>query len=132
MKVVRSGAAGGASLRLTDHFSGIAWMDVLLQQDQGPRAWEALSVTSATFAPGVRTHWHRHEAGQLLLVVSGKGWVGTRDQGWRELGVGDLVWSPPGEDHWHGATDSTSLTHLAVSLGATQWHDESPSPPVTA
>jgi quercetin dioxygenase-like cupin family protein len=83
-----------------------------------------VAVTSVTFTPGSRTHWHRHSAGQLLVVVSGEGWVGDRVHGQQVVRVGDLVWTPPGEDHWHGATNDSLLTHVALTLGATHWYDE--------
>ena len=83
-----------------------------------------VTLTSVTFAPGSRSHWHRHSAGQLLVVASGEGWVGDRKQGRRHVRVGDLVWTAPDEDHWHGATNGSLLTHLAVTLGSTHWYDE--------
>lgn len=88
-----------------------------------------MTVTTVTFTPGVRTHWHSHEGGQLLLVLAGEGWVGNRDGGGDVLRTGDLVWTPAGEDHWHGAADNTTLTHLAVTVGATRWSGEAPQVP---
>jgi quercetin dioxygenase-like cupin family protein len=81
-------------------------------------------MTSVTFAPGSRSDWHRHSAGQLLVVVSGEGWVGDRHGDRRVVRVGDLVWTAPGEDHWHGATNDSVLTHVALTLGTTHWYDE--------
>jgi quercetin dioxygenase-like cupin family protein len=83
-------------------------------------------VTSVTFAPGARTRWHLHEGGQLLIVLSGEGWVGTRDMNREVVHSGDLVWTPAGEEHWHGATDTAPLTHLAVTLGETHWMEATP------
>jgi quercetin dioxygenase-like cupin family protein len=97
-------------------------MDVLLREHAGPSTGE-VALTSVTFPPGVRTHWHHHEGGQLLLVVAGRGWVGSREDDRLDVTAGDLVWTPPGQDHWHGATDTTPLTHLAVTLGSTDWAD---------
>jgi quercetin dioxygenase-like cupin family protein len=67
-----------------------------------------------TFEPGAGTAWHAHPLGQTLIVTAGLGWVqrwgGPRD----EIHPGDLVWFPPGDKHWHGATSTTAMTHIAV------------------
>lgn len=68
-----------------------------------------------TFEPGSRTAWHTHPLGQTLIVTSGIGWV-QRDGGpIEEIRPGDLVWFPPGEKHWHGATSATAMTHVAIA-----------------
>jgi quercetin dioxygenase-like cupin family protein len=82
------------------------------------------SVLVVSFPVGVRSHWHRHPGGQFLYVTEGRGRVGTRDGRVAEVGVGDLVHAPPGEEHWHGAADDAGVTHLAVSLGSTEWLEE--------
>jgi quercetin dioxygenase-like cupin family protein len=110
------------SVPWSENFTGVAWMDLLLQEPLSSSEGDVL-VTTVTFIPGVRTHWHRHDGGQILLVVAGQGWVGTRNGDRHDISVGDVVWAPPGEDHWHGATEVTSLTHVAVTLGATHWHE---------
>ena len=112
-----------ASIPWSDHFTGTAWMDLILQAQVGP-VEGAMVMTTVTFTPGVRTHWHRHEGGQILLVIAGSGWVGSRQDARHVVRAGDVVWTPPGEDHWHGATQTTTLTHVAVTLGETQWYDE--------
>jgi quercetin dioxygenase-like cupin family protein len=122
MRLVRGRPAGTVSVPFTDHVTGTAWMELLLRETAGP-VDGGVTMTTVTFAPGARTHWHRHDAGQLLIVVAGEGWVGTRDRR-QEVCVGDVVWAPPGEDHWHGATDTSVLTHVALTLGATHWYDE--------
>ena len=67
-----------------------------------------------TFEPGARTAWHTHPLGQTLVVTSGLGWV-QREGGWvGEIRPGDVVWFPPGEKHWHGATATTAMSHIAV------------------
>ncbi len=81
-------------------------------------------MTSVTFTPGSRSHWHRHGVGQLLIVVAGDGWWATGSAACSSVRVADLVWTVPGEDHWHGATDDCLLTHLALTLGDTQSYDE--------
>ena len=69
---------------------------------------------SVHFEPCARTAWHSHPAGQTLIVTSGRGWV----QQWRgpkhEIKVGDVIWTPPGVKHWHGATATTAMTHVAI------------------
>ena len=79
------------------------------------------SVLVVSFPPGVHSHWHRHPGGQFLYVTEGQARVGTRDGRVAEVGVGDLVHAPPGEEHWHGAAAHTRASHLAVSLGTTEW-----------
>ena len=67
-----------------------------------------------TFEPGARTAWHTHPLGQTLIVTAGSGWIqqwGRPTQGFRE---GDVVWIPPGQKHWHGATVTTRMTHIAI------------------
>ena len=73
------------------------------------------------FPHGARPGWHRHAGGQVLFVVDGAGRVGTRDGQTAALGVGDLVYAPPGEEHWHGAAEGSDMRHLALSLGETEW-----------
>jgi 4-carboxymuconolactone decarboxylase len=67
-----------------------------------------------TFEPGARTAWHTHPLGQTLIVTDGMGWI----QQWRgekqEIRKGDVVWIPPGQKHWHGATASTRMSHIAI------------------
>lgn len=118
MRIVPGRPDDARSAPWTEHLTGTAWMD-LLMQDSG----DAVTLTSVTFAPGSRSDWHRHSAGQLLVVVSGEGWVGDRE-GRHLVRVGDLIWTGPDEDHWHGATNDSLLTHLAVTLGSTHWYDE--------
>lgn len=123
MKIINGGHNAAASVPWSEHFTGTAWMDLVLQEPL--TAVEGhLVMTTVTFTPGVRTHWHRHEGGQLLLVLAGQGWVGDRDNGTQTVRAGDVIWTSPGEDHWHGATATTSLTHVAVTLGPTVWLDE--------
>ena len=126
MRVIRGRPDGSRSAPWTEHLTGVAWMDHLLQEaPDGTNATHGtVAVTSVTFTPGSRTHWHRHSAGQLLIVVSGEGWVGDREGGRQVVRVGDVVWTAPGEDHWHGATNETLLTHVALTLGTTDWYDD--------
>jgi quercetin dioxygenase-like cupin family protein len=68
-----------------------------------------------TFAPGARSAWHTHPAGQLLIVTSGTGWVQEEGGEKREIKPGDVIWTPPGVKHWHGATATTSMGHIAIT-----------------
>lgn len=68
-----------------------------------------------TFQPGARSAWHTHPAGQVLVVTSGTGWVQEEGGEKRQIRAGDVVWTPPGVKHWHGATDKNDLSHIAVS-----------------
>jgi quercetin dioxygenase-like cupin family protein len=114
MKINRSREAGRPSERRTDTFTGEVWADLVLSDDN-------LTVNSVFFTPGARTHWHRHGAGQLLVVTSGQGLISTRAGEPEPIQVGDTVWIPPGEEHWHGAGPDTYLLHIAVSLATTEW-----------
>jgi quercetin dioxygenase-like cupin family protein len=69
---------------------------------------------SVTFEPGARTAWHTHPLGQTLVVVSGCGWAQTEGKLKEEIKPGDVVWIPPGEKHWHGATATTAMSHIAI------------------
>jgi len=68
-----------------------------------------------TFEPGARTAWHTHPLGQTLIVKAGHGWVQSEGGPKEEIRPGDIVWIPPGEKHWHGATATLGMTHIAVS-----------------
>ena len=69
---------------------------------------------SVTFEPGARTAWHTHPLGQTLIVTSGCGWAQREGGPVEEIRPGDVVWFPPGEKHWHGATPTTAMTHIAI------------------
>ena len=73
-----------------------------------------MSGASVTFEPGARTAWHTHPLGQTLIVTAGRGlaqrWGGPIE----EIRPGDVIWIPPGEKHWHGATMTTAMTHIAI------------------
>lgn len=84
----------------------------------------AVSIALVTFTPGARTFWHSHEAGQLLYVLTGSGWICDRNEEPQRIVAGDTVWASPGTTHWHGTDDSGCMTHLAVTLGKATWHEE--------
>jgi quercetin dioxygenase-like cupin family protein len=93
-----------------DYFTGTVRIDPIFQANAPARTHGA----SVTFEPGARTAWHTHPLGQTLIVTAGCGrvqrWGGPIEQ----IRPGDVVWIPPGEKHWHGATPTTALTHIAI------------------
>ena len=93
-----------------EYFTGTVRIDPLAQ---APAPARVLAV-SVTFERGARTAWHRHPLGQTLIVTSGCGWVQSEGQPKVEIRPGDVVWCPPNEKHWHGATPTTAMTHIAV------------------
>jgi quercetin dioxygenase-like cupin family protein len=84
---------------------------------------ETARVLLVGFNDGARTHWHTHSGGQVLHVVEGRGRTQVRGQAPVDLAPGDLVSVPPGEEHWHGAAEGEAMTHLAISMGTTDWGD---------
>lgn len=91
-------------------FTGAVRIDLLFQAPDPARVQGA----SVTFEPGARTAWHTHPLGQTLLVTAGRGWIQREGGVVEEVRPGDVVWFSPGEKHWHGATPSTAMTHIAV------------------
>ena len=67
-----------------------------------------------TFEPGARSAWHTHPLGQILIVTAGTGWIQQWGGPKEEIREGDVIWIPPGQKHWHGATATTSMTHIAI------------------
>ncbi len=94
----------------SDWFTGTVRVDPLFQPVEPART----SAAQVTFERGARTNWHTHPLGQTLIVVSGCGWVQREGGPIQEIGPGDVVWFPPGLKHWHGATPTTALCHIAV------------------
>jgi len=91
-------------------YTGTAIADVLFSATDESR----LMAVNVTFEPGAHTAWHNHPAGQYLIVTSGVGWVQERGRRKREVRAGDVIWTPPGVVHWHGATTTNAMSHLAV------------------
>jgi quercetin dioxygenase-like cupin family protein len=73
-----------------------------------------VTVGHVTFAPGARTAWHTHPAGQILIVTYGTGWIQQWGAERREIKPGDVVWIPPGVKHWHGGTATNGMSHMAI------------------
>jgi quercetin dioxygenase-like cupin family protein len=94
----------------SEWFTGSVRLDALFQAPDPARA----SGAHVTFEPGARTAWHTHPLGQTLIVTSGLGWVQRDGGGIEEIRPGDVVWFPPGLKHWHGATPTTAMSHIAV------------------
>jgi quercetin dioxygenase-like cupin family protein len=93
-----------------DYFTGAVRIDPLFELPEPARARAA----SVTFEPGARTAWHTHPLGQTLIVLSGSGWAQHEGGPVEEIRPGDVIWFPPGEKHWHGATPATAMTHIAI------------------
>jgi quercetin dioxygenase-like cupin family protein len=93
-----------------DYFTGTVRIDPLHVPPEPARVTMAL----VTFEPGARTAWHTHPLGQTLIVMTGCGQVQREGGPIEEIRAGDVVWFPPGEKHWHGATATTAMSHIAV------------------
>jgi quercetin dioxygenase-like cupin family protein len=117
MKINRGREAGTGSELRTATFTGEVWADPVLPETDG------VLINNVFFAPGARTHWHTHDQGQILVVAGGEGRARARDGSGGKLTAGDVVWIPPGEEHWHGAAPDSYLLHLAISLGGHDWLD---------
>jgi quercetin dioxygenase-like cupin family protein len=109
MDIKRSGSqpSGKGS---AEYFTGAVRIDPLFQAPDPARAVGA----SVTFEPGARTAWHSHPLGQTLIVTAGCGRVQRWSGSIEEIRPGDVIWFPPGEKHWHGATATTAMTHIAI------------------
>lgn len=91
-------------------FTGTVWMDEVVTGAPPSR----LKAVRVSFEPGARTAWHTHPVGQALHVVAGLGWVQIKGQPAEEIRPGDTVWIDAGEVHWHGASASHTMAHLAM------------------
>jgi quercetin dioxygenase-like cupin family protein len=94
----------------TEYFTGAVRIDPLFQANDPAR----VVVASVIFEPGSRTAWHTHPLGQTLIVTAGCGLAQHWNGPVEEIHPGDVVWFPPGEKHWHGATHTTAMTHIAI------------------
>jgi quercetin dioxygenase-like cupin family protein len=93
-----------------EYFTGSVRVDPLFQAPDPAR----VSGGHVTFEPGARSAWHTHPLGQTLIITSGLGWVQREGGPIEEVRPGDIVWFPPGLKHWHGATPTTAMTHIAI------------------
>jgi quercetin dioxygenase-like cupin family protein len=109
MDIKRAGSQPSAT-GSPEYFTGTVRLDPLFQAPAPARVTGA----SVTFEPGARTAWHTHPLGQTLIVVAGCGRAQRLGGPIEEIRPGDLVWFPPGEKHWHGASPTTAMAHIAV------------------
>jgi quercetin dioxygenase-like cupin family protein len=86
-------------------------------------ATDGVTINTVNFTPCARTFWHRHDQGQILIVLAGRGLIQADGGPVRVLRAGDVVWAPAGERHWHGGSRDSYMTHTAISLGPTHWED---------
>lgn len=93
-----------------DWFTGTVRLDPLFDAPEPGR----VAGAAVTFEPGARTAWHTHPLGQTLIVTAGCGWVQREGGSVEEIHPGDVIWFPPHEKHWHGATATTAMTHIAI------------------
>jgi quercetin dioxygenase-like cupin family protein len=105
-------------------FTGDVWIDVIAQPHDG----STLNAAAVHFTPGARTAWHTHAGGQTLHVTDGQGLVQSRGHEIVHLRPGDTVWTPDGEEHWHGATSDHFMTHLSLTDGTATWGDHVTDP----
>ena len=109
MEIKRSGSQP-FSKGPAEWFTGNVQIEPLHQADAPAR----VSVASVTFEPGARTAWHSHPLGQTLVVTAGRGRVQNWGKQMEEIHLGDVVWTAPGEKHWHGAAPTTAMTHISI------------------
>jgi quercetin dioxygenase-like cupin family protein len=98
-----------------ERFEGDVWLDPIVGPQDGD---QRMTVALVRFAPGARTAWHSHARGQTLHVTSGVALVQSRGEAVLEVRPGETVYCPPGEEHWHGATPTDFMEHLAMLEGA--------------
>ncbi|MEO6817702.1 MAG: cupin domain-containing protein [Edaphobacter sp.] len=110
MTIIRNGSQ--ASIKgPAEYFTGNARIDPLATA-QAPGT---VSCAYVTFEPGARSAWHTHPMGQILIVTAGCGWTQCEDGPIEVIRAGDTIWCPPGHRHWHGASPTTSMTHISVT-----------------
>jgi len=109
MQVFENGSRDGF-LGASDKFTGTAYIEPVFPN----RDSFAVNGGEVTFLPGARSNWHTHPAGQVLIVTEGTGWV--QEEGGEKIVMqpGDVIWTPPGVKHWHGATETNAVTHYAI------------------
>jgi 4-carboxymuconolactone decarboxylase len=105
----------------SEYFTGIAWVNILVPQGETA----SYAIGNVLFEPRCRNNWHKHPAGQILLITNGKGYYQEKGRPARSLTTGDIVVIPSGVEHWHGAAHDSSLTHIVVTNnskdGAVEW-----------
>lgn len=109
MTLVRNGEQAWI-IGAPENFVGTARIDPLFPA----RAPSRVSAGAVTFQPGARSVWQTHPLGQALVVTAGTGWIQQAGAGKKLIQPGDVIWTPPGVKHWHGATATTGMTHMAI------------------
>ena len=109
MEIKRNGSQPSAK-GPADYFTGTVRIDPLFEAPAPAR----VRAASVTFEPGARSAWHTHPLGQALIVTAGLGWTQCWGEPKQEIRPGDVILCPPGKKHWHGATPTTSMTHIAI------------------
>jgi quercetin dioxygenase-like cupin family protein len=109
IKISRNGSLQSKKVS-AEYFTGSLQVQELFPADDPSRT----SGGKVTFEPGARSAWHTHPLGQILIVTDGTGWVQQWGGPIEEIRKGDVIWIPPGVKHWHGATPSTAMTHIAI------------------
>lgn len=110
MQITRSGSQPSRK-GPAEYFTGAVRVDPMFQAPEPGR----VSGGHVTFEPGARSAWHTHPLGQTLIITSGLGWVQREGGPIEEVRAGDVVWFPPGLKHWHGASPTTAMTHIAIT-----------------
>ncbi len=104
-----------------DNFTGTVWLNYLAENDTTYN----VNIGSVTFEAGARTNWHSHKGGQILLVTEGKGLYQERGKPVEVIKKGDVIKCPPNVEHWHGATPTDAMTHIAIgtntNIGGAVW-----------
>ena len=109
MKIMKTGSRPQKKAS-SDYFHGNVFQDAIIEAPEPAR----VRAVKVSFEPKARTAWHTHPLGQTLFVISGVGLVGLRNEPPQIINVGDTVWIPPDEEHWHGAAEDTSMEHIAI------------------
>ncbi len=118
MIIVPPAAQPGSSGKAGSQFTGQVFPYLTMPSTDG------VVVNTVDFTPCARTYWHRHERGQILVVLAGCGLIQAENGPVRLLRAGDTVWAPPDERHWHGGSTDSYMVHTAISLGTTHWEEE--------
>jgi len=104
-----------------DNFTGVVWLNYLAQTD----TVHNINIGSVKFEPGARTNWHYHKGGQILLVTEGKGLYQEKGKPVEVIEKGKVIKCPPFVEHWHGATATDTMTHIAIgtntNIGGAVW-----------
>ena len=108
---IRKCGSQSSAIGSAEYFTGTVRIDAPFAGDEPAR----IGGATVTFEPGARTAWHTHPLGQTLIVTSGLGCVQRYGGPIEEIRPGDIVWIAPGEKHWHGATSTTAMTHIAIA-----------------